>query len=373
MEKTDVLATAPEPGPTAAHSNTAVLPNLDGIRAMACLLVVISHMPLPGKSPTMGALGVAVFFVLSGFLMSYLYGRAKWDFEAVSLYIIARFSRIAPIYWLVVTVCIFISYYEPDSDFPMKVHGAQQIFRHYFFGGSGYVFWSIPPEIQYYIFFLLVWWAIAQRRKLIYALPLVALLCSALLLSHSSWPGLTLPNKIHLFLAGTIAGLIPRDSWQKSLDQSTLMALQLGALAVLVSPLWLYDSQPALYAATELGVALAVAVYLLSLPSAWTTLIFASSFMRKIGQASFSIYLMHVLVFYFGQRVWGLKQTKYDPIWLALGIAAVLLPMLASKYVEMPLQRKTRRSLENLYRRVYGRATPQPQPQQSPSAQAVLK
>ncbi len=370
MEKNDFPAITPAPLPSSPHSNAAVLPNLDGIRAMACLLVVISHMPLPGKSPTIGALGVAAFFVLSGFLMSYLYGRAKWDFEAVSMYIIARFSRIAPIYWVVVTVCIFISYYEPDSDFPMKVHGAQQIFRHYFFGGSGYVFWSIPPEIQYYIFFLLVWWAIAHRSKLIYALPLMALLCSALLLTQPLWPGLTLPNKIHLFLAGTIAGLIPRDSWQKSLDQPRLMVLQLGALAVLVSPMWLYDSQPALYAATELGVALAVAVYLLSLPSTWTTFVFASSVMRKIGQASFSIYLMHVLVFYFGQRVWGLKQTDYDPIWLVLGIAAVALPMLASKYVEIPLQRKTRRSLENLYGRVYGRAA---RPQQTPSAQAVLK
>ena len=370
MEKNDVLATAPDPVPAATHGNTAVLPNLDGIRAMACLLVVVSHMPLPGKSPTIGALGVAAFFVLSGFLMSYLYGRAKWDFEAVSLYIIARFSRIAPIYWLVVTVCILISYYEPDSDFPMKVHGAQQIFRHYFFGGSGYVFWSIPPEIQYYIFFLLIWWAIAHRSKLSYALPFLALLCAALLLTHSLWPGLTLPNKIHLFLAGTVAGLMPRDSWKKSLDRSTLMLLQLAGLAVLVSPIWLYDSQPALYAATELGFAIAVAVYLLSLPSAWTTFIFASSVMRKIGQASFSIYLMHVLVFYFGQRALGLKQTDYDPLWLVLGVAAVALPMLASKYVEIPLQRKTRRSLESLYRRVYGGAARRHQPQ---TAEAVLK
>ena len=370
MEKTDSPATAPAPALCTANINPAVLPNRDGIRAMACLLVVLSHMPIPGKSATIGALGVAAFFVLSGFLMSYLYGRTRWNFEAVSLYIIARFSRIAPIYWLVVTVCIFISYYEPDSDFPMKVYGAQQIFRHYFFGGSGYVFWSIPPEIQYYIFFLLIWWAIARQRKVLYALPLVALVCSALMLTHSFWPGLTLPNKIHLFLAGTIAGLMPRGRWQKSSDQFTLIALQLGAFAVLVSPMWLYGSQPALYSATELGFALAVAIYMLSLPSAWTGFIFASSLMRKIGQASFSIYLMHVLVFYFGQRVLGLKQTDYDPLWLVLGVAAVALPMLASTYVEIPLQRITRRSLENLYRRVHGRAA---QTQPSPPAQAVLK
>ena len=378
MEQSVFPATTPSALMPSVSATQVTLPNLDGIRAMACLLVVVSHMPLPGKSETLGALGVAVFFVLSGFLMSYLYGRAKWDVDAVTRYVIARFSRIAPIYWLVVTVCILISYYEPDSDFPMKVYGAQQIFRHYFFGGSGYVFWSIPPEIQYYIFFVLIWWAIAHRSKILYALPLLALVCAALLLTHSLWPGLTLPNKIHLFLGGTIAGLLPREIWKPAaLDTgagkpktTALMLLQLGALAVLLAPLWLYDSQPGLYSATELGFALAVSIYLLSIPSAWTRVMFASPFMRKIGHASFSIYLMHVLVFYFGQRAFGLSRTDYHPLWLLLGVAAVLLPMVASKYLEIPLQKKTRHALESLYARFHGRVASHSQP---PPAQAVLK
>ena len=330
----------------AAFADKAILPNLDGIRAMACLLVVVSHMPLPGKPATLGALGVGVFFVLSGFLMSHLYARAQWDFKAVSLYVIARFSRIAPIYWLVVSACIVISLLEPDSDFPMRIAGATQIARHYLFGGSGYVFWSIPPEIQYYIFFLVVWWAIAHRARLPYAMPLIALVCAALLLTHSVWPGLTLPNKLHLFLAGTAAGLAPRVMWRGSQDKTLLWCLQLAALVLLLTPLWLYATQPDLYSATELGIALAVAVYLLSISSRWTTPVFASLWMRKIGQASFSIYLMHVLVFHFGMRLFGLNRTQYDPMWLVLGVAAVIIPMVASRYVEIPLQKKTRRALE---------------------------
>lgn len=354
MQNGGTLPAAPDPPKGRAnedvredkHSDRTILPNLDGIRAMACLLVVVSHMPLPGKPATLGALGVGVFFALSGFLMSHLYARAEWDFNAVTKYVIARFSRIAPIYWLVVSVCIFISLLEPDSDFPMKIVGATQIARHYLFGGSGYVFWSIPPEIQYYIFFLVVWWAIAHRAKLPYAMPLIALVCAALLLTHSFWPGLTLPNKLHLFLAGTAAGLAPRGMWRDAKDQTLLWCLQLGALVLLVAPLWLYATQPALYSATELGIALGVAVYLLSLPSRWTTAIFASHWMRKIGQASFSIYLMHVLVFHFGMRLFGLNRTQFDPLWLMLGVAAVVIPMVASRYVEIPLQRKTRRALE---------------------------
>jgi peptidoglycan/LPS O-acetylase OafA/YrhL len=68
--------------------------------------------------------------------------------------------------------------------------------------------------------------------------------------------------------------------------------------------------------------------------------------MRKIGQASFSIYLMHVLVFHYGMQWLGLQHTVYHPLWLLLGLAGVTLPMVVSHWVEMPLQRHTRRWLQ---------------------------
>jgi len=331
------------------HTDKATLPNLDGIRAMACLLVVLVHMPLPGIPETTSATGVGLFFVLSGFLMSYLYGLASWDGKSVCSYGIARFSRIAPIYWLVISICILISYYEPDSDFTQKILGGYQIARHYLFSGSSGVFWSIAPEIQYYGFFLLIWWAIAYRSKLSYALPLIVLLCSGLLLTHSHWPGLALPNKLHFFLAGSLAGLLPRVSWSDASDRTALFCLQIGAVFCLVAPLWLYPSAAEFYGAIEIAFAFAVAVYLLSIPSRWTTFVFASPLIRKIGQASFSIYLMHQLVFHYGMRVLGLSPNHYVPLWLVLGLAGVALPMVASRYVEVPLSRRTRRLLEEAF------------------------
>ena len=197
-------------------------------------------------------------------------------------------------------------------------------------------------------------------------MPLIAVLCAALLLTHSFWPGLTLPNKLHFFLAGTAAGLAPRGMWRDAQDQTLLWCLQLAALVLLLAPLWLYATQPDLYSATELGIALAVAVYLLSIPSRWMTPVFASPWMRKIGQASFSIYLMHVLVFHFGMRLFGLNRTHYDPMWLVLGVAAVVIPMVASRYVEIPLQKKTRRALEARFGFVPA-ARPQPASGSSPT------
>jgi peptidoglycan/LPS O-acetylase OafA/YrhL len=330
----------------ALHGNVAVLPNLDGIRALACILVVLAHMPLPLHLVTLGETGVGVFFVLSGFLMSHLYAGAHWDWQAVSRYAIARFARIAPIYWLVITVCILISYANPGDAFMLRIEGPRAIARHYLFGGNVWIFWSIPLEVQYYVFFLLVWWAIAQRTCRVYALPLLALLCAALLVTHGLWGGLMLPHKLHFFLAGSLAGLLPRPAWKAGSETRILSILQGGALLLLALPLWQYTSKPDLYGATALGLSLATSIYLLSLPSAWTSLVFATPWVRKIGQASFSIYLMHVLVFHYGMQWLGLQHTVYEPLWLPLGLAGVALPMLLSHWIEMPLQRATRRWLQ---------------------------
>jgi peptidoglycan/LPS O-acetylase OafA/YrhL len=356
-----VDASAGVPGAT-VHTDKAALPNLDGIRAMACLLVVLVHMPLPGIAETVSATGVGIFFVLSGFLMSYLYGLVPWNAKSVCRYCIARFARIAPIYWLVITICILISYYEPDHDFTQKILGGYQIARHYLFSGSSGVFWSIAPEIQYYVFFLLIWWAIANRSKLPYALPLIVLVCSAFLLTHSLWPGLALPNKLHFFIAGSLAGLIPRVSWSDASDRAALFCLQLGAVFCLVAPLWLYPSGSEFYRTTEIAFAFATAVYLLSIPSRWTTFVFASPLARRIGQASFSIYLMHQLVFHFGMRVLGLSPNRYTPLWVVLGLVGVALPMIASRYVEVPLSRLTRRCLEEAFGLASRSQTPSAEP-----------
>jgi peptidoglycan/LPS O-acetylase OafA/YrhL len=342
-----VTALHPEVAPPATlHATRAVLPNLDGIRAMACILVVLSHMPWSVKFETLGEVGVGVFFVLSGFLMSHLYAGAPWDTASVCRYAVARFARIAPVYWLVISVCILISYARPEDHFLLRIEGVNAIVRHYLFGGNVLIFWSIPLEVQYYVFFVFVWWAIASSQQRVYALPLLALVCVVLLVTHTRWTGLMLPHKLHFFLAGTLAGLVPRPAWQAKSETWWLSLLQLAAFTLLALPLWMYSSKPALYEASVLGLSMALAVYLLAIPSPWTRVVFASPLVRKIGQASFSIYLMHVLVFHYGMQLLGLQHDVFDWRWLPLGIAGVALPMLASHYVELPLQRMTRSGLE---------------------------
>lgn len=328
-------------------AHTEKMPNLDGLRAFACVFVVISHIPKAGFIGLIGSVGVGVFFTLSGFLMGYLYARQPCDPTQVRRYAIARFARIVPIYWLVISLCVLISFMGAP-DFPLYIASLTSIVRHYGLSGNVGPFWSIPLEIQYYVFFVFLWYCLATARKARWMLLTAIAVCALLVATNDHWPNLSLPSKLHFFLAGTIAGIIPREFWQAGTRRSMLVALQLLALAIILFPLTQDYTEETFYDSVGLSIAFAIAVYFLSFNSYSSSLLLASKPVRKIGQASFSIYLMHVLVLYCGARFFSLDHHHFQPLWLLVALAATLLPMLVSHYLEMPLQYTLRNYLERL-------------------------
>ena len=97
-------------------------PVLTGVRAIAAYLVFINHLPLDGKISELADvvmegsnIGVAIFFVLSGFLISYRYSDSFKNSEANYFkYLLKRFARIYPLY-LVIT--IFTLLYDKNWNF----------------------------------------------------------------------------------------------------------------------------------------------------------------------------------------------------------------------------------------------------------------
>ncbi len=334
------------------------MPNLDGLRAFACIFVVISHIPKAGFIGLIGSVGVGVFFTLSGFLMGYLYARQPCDPTQVRRYAIARFTRIAPIYWLVISVCILISFMGAP-DFPLHITTPTSIARHYGLSGNVGPFWSIPLEIQYYIFFVFLWYCLSVVKLAPWMLVMAIATCALLIATNDDWPNLSLPNKLHFFLAGTIAGIMPRGLLHAKIRQGILMALQLLALAIIFFPLTQDYSEETFYDSVGLSIAFAAAIYFLSFNSAGSSILLASKLIRKIGQASFSIYLIHVLVLYYGAKLLALEHHHFHPGWLSVAVAAVVLPMIISHFIEMPLQRMSRDSLERLFTRSQSPRVPQ--------------
>src|SRR5471030_1408176 len=91
------------------------LPGLDGIRALAAFLVIFTHWPNNSISLKFGWIGVNIFFVLSGFLITRILVHEKYRKFKPYLYnfFLKRVLRIFPVYYLFfcVTALIILSLY----------------------------------------------------------------------------------------------------------------------------------------------------------------------------------------------------------------------------------------------------------------------
>ena len=80
-------------------------PELDGLRAIAVIAVILYHYD--SKNFSNGFLGVDIFFVISGYLISLIiYNNKKFDYK---LFIEKRFRRIIPLLFFVSFVTSFFS------------------------------------------------------------------------------------------------------------------------------------------------------------------------------------------------------------------------------------------------------------------------
>jgi len=96
-------------------------PNLNGLRFFAALLVVVHHIEqfkymlgynnfwTNGSVKVIGKLGVVLFFVLSGFLITYLLLAEEKEFNKISIkdFYIRRVLRIWPLYYLILILSFF--------------------------------------------------------------------------------------------------------------------------------------------------------------------------------------------------------------------------------------------------------------------------
>ncbi len=160
--------------------------NLTGLRFIAAALVIVDHTEqarsLFGykniwKLPGVYALGdkaVTLFFVLSGFLITYLLLKEKSNTQTISIknFYVRRILRIWPLYYLIVILALFILPLFPFFQWPQWSE-----YLHYDFAKKcllfllilpnvnqviypaipyGYQLWSIGVEEQFYIFWPLI-------------------------------------------------------------------------------------------------------------------------------------------------------------------------------------------------------------------------
>ncbi len=136
---------------------------LTGLRGVAALIVFISHAANENLLPSIlgngfGQTGVIIFFMLSGFLMTYLYLDKEFTLINVKYYIVARVGRVFPLYLFLILFSLIMVLFI-DSEFYYKFGSKIQVIQALLFIKAPYVFWTIPVEVQFYGLFLLFWYA----------------------------------------------------------------------------------------------------------------------------------------------------------------------------------------------------------------------
>lgn len=167
--------------PTSGHHRVR---EIEGLRAVAAGLVVVFHLSAavntthPGLvSPDaiywiarFGPLGVAIFFVLSGYLLYSPFASAALaglPSPNLTRYYVRRFARIFPAYWVAVTVYLFVVG-------PNQVHGVADaaeflgLAQNYHAGnmlrGLG-VAWTLVIEVSFYVVLPVIAWILRGPRS----------------------------------------------------------------------------------------------------------------------------------------------------------------------------------------------------------------
>ncbi len=165
---------------------------LTGLRGIAVLIVFVSHCANEGLLPGfmgngLGQIGVVIFFVLSGFLIAYIYLDKLFDVHSVGRYIQARVARVVPLY-LATIILSFVISNSVYPDFHYSITDPKILVRAFLFIDAPYEFWTIPVEMQFYGVFILFWFLYQLGVKKI-------LLATFIVLT-------AVPSVIYLFLKG---------------------------------------------------------------------------------------------------------------------------------------------------------------------------
>jgi peptidoglycan/LPS O-acetylase OafA/YrhL len=339
------------------NCHTKYRKDIDGLRAIAVLLVIIFHAfpkSLPG-----GFIGVDVFFVISGYLISkiILTDLKKGVFSFKHFYA-QRIKRILPSLLTVLSTCLFFGWFAllPDEYQLLGKHtagGALFISNILLWGESGYFdtaaeskpllhLWSLGIEEQFYLFWPLILWAASIFKFNLLFSILILLACSFALnlFELSADPIAVFYSPLTRFWELLIGAIL---AWWSLLDKKlshtpdySQWICLLGALFILVGCL-VINKNSAFPGWVALLPALGAACLIAAGENTWINrYLLSNRIMVWIGLISFPLYLWHWPLLVFAKLIEGDDVRSHIRFWLM--ILAIALSWLTYFFIEKPIR-----------------------------------
>jgi peptidoglycan/LPS O-acetylase OafA/YrhL len=297
---------------------------LDGIRGFAVLLVfgyhALSGVLLPVSPATRylksftirGWVGVDLFFVLSGFLITTILLDAVHTENYFKVFYVRRALRIFPLYYLILIGALILvpgnRTHRAQLFYWLNLSNLPTAFGHVM---TGYLlhFWSLGIEEQFYM----VWPSLIRWTKIRY----VAYLCAGTIVGlfivrnlpvvlrwNERWPELVYRFtlfRVDTLCAGALLAIIVK--YRPELIQSRLILRIIFVVSLCVflasggsylNPKFIRFGYTALVFCFSSLVALAL------FPGGWTSRVFSNSSLRTMGKYSYSFYLFHPFILIYG-------------------------------------------------------------------------
>lgn len=322
--------------------------DINGLRAIAVAAVVLYHFGVAGFSG--GFVGVDIFFVISGFLMTNIIisGIERESFSLWSFYL-ARAKRIIPALLALCSVLIVSGwFFLGTSDYrQLGLHTASAVFflsnfrfwkeAGYFDSGSHEKWllhtWSLSVEWQFYILLplgiLLVWHWFGKRGVKIVLASVGVISLGLSIYASSRWPGMAfylLPTRAWEMLAGGMVWWLTRSSNINTLTARIIEALGLALIAWSIT----FFNSDMLWPSGNAAIPVLGTMLILT-AARQESFITGNIIAQRLGESSYSIYLWHwpivVILNYLGE-----SHNQY--LILAGILLSVLIGELSFRFIE---------------------------------------
>ncbi|MEO6090544.1 MAG: acyltransferase [Umezawaea sp.] len=330
------------------------LPALDGLRAVAALMVVAFHFGGPSWTWLSGWLGVHVFFVLSGFLITTLSLREEDRKGHVSLrdFYLRRVFRIFPAYYVVLAISVALAAVRDQYGSYAPLLPYYLTFNNEFVGPAPFAHtWTLGIEQKFYLVWPVLAFVIARAsfgRRMGVTLAALAILPVVVVFFQNSPNGSWAVHYIAILLGCLMAILMhnPRGfALVKPLTHPVIglvACLVFIAVHLTIDPAmgWLAEhvsftgKYKIVFGLYGIPVALLIPALLGNGPARWAL---SRPIMVYIGERSYSLYLVQYLGAFLAAALVPQFGTYRTLTWIGVAIVSLLMADLIYRYVEQPM------------------------------------
>ncbi|MBP0496245.1 acyltransferase family protein [Pararoseomonas indoligenes] len=323
---------------------------LDSLRGLAALLVAYAHLAsdlwerTPGSFAGLGSalryfnlevvdlgkVGVVLFFAISGLIIPRSLLNGMSGFRLAQRFVVTRFFRLYPLYWVSIPLGLMLPWPEADRVFSLATVGANLTMVQGFLGFENVIgaYWTLQIELVFYACCLLMALGglLGQPNRRFHAFLasvfLALVLAGARFLLDRKFP-VALPLALAVMFLGCLwnSQLSPGDIGGRRLAR---LALTILAVALLPICVLAYSADHG-YGETWYRYLLSYGLGLALFTIGTTRVRMTSRPLVRLGVISYSVYLLHPVVFAAAERI------GFHPLQIpALGAHTYILCILAA-------------------------------------------